>query len=121
MSLTAGYLGHRKSEDLDLFASEAFDAPDLVRAFAEQCTAAGLTVGSVERRAPTHVRVGVNGMCVALARDAPFRVDPSTQSLEACPCGPYRTWPPTRRWRYLTGRPLGISSMSTNSPEPTTI
>ncbi len=84
-ALAAGYLGHRKSEDLDLFAGEAFDAPILVRAFADRCTTAGLAIGSVKRRAPTHVRVGVNEIRVELAHDAPFRIEPSTQTLEGLP------------------------------------
>lgn len=97
-ALAAGYLGHRKSEDLDLFTSEAFDAPELVRALADRCTAAGLAVGAVERRAPTHVRVGVNDIRVELARDAPFRLDPSTQSLEGLPLRSLRDVAADKTW-----------------------
>lgn len=84
-ALAAGYLGHRTSEDLDLFTGGAFDAPLVVRALADRCAAAGLAVGAVERRAPTHVRMSINGIRVELARDAPFRIAPSTQALEGLP------------------------------------
>ena len=97
-ALAAGYLGHRKSEDLDLFTSEAFDAPELVRALADRCTAAGLAVEAVERRTPTHVRDGVNDSRVELARDAPFRLDPSTQSLEGLPLRSLRDVAADKTW-----------------------
>ena len=76
----------------------AFDAPDVIRAFADGCTADGLAVGPVERRAPTQVRVGVNGIRVELARDAPFHLDSSTLTLEGLPLRALRDLAADKTW-----------------------
>lgn len=84
-ALAAGYLGHRRSDDLDFFGPGASIA-GLAEEFAEECGRAGLRVErAVGDEGPDFSRLRVQGVKVEIARDAAYRVAKSDRTLEGMP------------------------------------
>ena len=84
-ALAAGYLGHRKSDDLDFFAlgnpnvGQAFDD------FSRRLTQLGMPPQDVDRVTPTFTRATVRGVTVELDMDSPFRIEKSAVQLDGMP------------------------------------
>lgn len=84
-ALAAGYLGHRRSEDLDFFTSTRGVQPALDE-FIAACEGSGLSVErDPQEGSSSFARLFVRGVKVEIARDAPFRISPSHTSIEGMP------------------------------------
>lgn len=86
-ALAAAYLGHRRSEDLDLFTSEKEVSPGLA-AFTATLRLQGIPVETeAHQTGRTFARlfVGRRPVKVELACDSPFHIRPSTRSIETMP------------------------------------
>lgn len=83
--LAAGYLGHRRSDDFDLFTG-ARTLAEAVPAVDAAWRAAGLSVRT-EQRYPTFTRlwVGERPVKVELAEDSPYQLAPSGVAVDGMP------------------------------------
>ncbi len=78
-ALAAGYLGHRRSDDLDISTGDATLA-EAVPAVEAAWSAAGLTVRTEQRYATfTRLWVGERPVKVELAQDSPYRLVPPSE------------------------------------------
>lgn len=84
-ALAAGYLGHRRSRDLDFFTGEPASFVEAVGQFIEALRRAGHSVDQIQSLAPTMRRLTASGITIDLAVDAPFRLAPSTTAIDAMP------------------------------------
>ena len=84
-ALAAGYLGHRLSDDLDLFTGAAL-IREATPAVTEAWKAAGIPVRP-EKPYPTFARfwVGQRPMKVELAQDSPYQLEPSSVTIDGMP------------------------------------
>jgi hypothetical protein len=86
-ALAAAYLGHRRSEDLDLFTGEREIGPAL-EAFRDALRREGLAVEAEPHqvgRTFARLFVGPRPVKVELGCDRPFHIRPSTRTLEGMP------------------------------------
>lgn len=84
-ALAAGYLGHRLSEDLDLFTG-AVTLREALPAVLDAWKAAGISV----RPEPSYpgfarVWVGERPVKVELVQDSPYQIEPSSRSVDGMP------------------------------------
>lgn len=84
-ALAAGYLGHRKSDDLDFFRLGRQDITATFAAFVRALDAAGLSPTDVEQIAPSYIRATVRGIKVELATDANYVIQASTTAIDGMP------------------------------------
>ncbi len=84
-ALAAGYLGHRLSDDLDLFTG-ALVLREAIPAVTNAWTAAGIPVRP-ETAYPTFTRfwVGQRPVKVELAQDSPYELEPSSIAVDGMP------------------------------------
>lgn len=84
-ALAAGYLGHRLSEDLDLFTGAAI-LRDAIPAVTAAWQDAGIAV-LPEKPYPTFARfwVGARPVKVELAQDSPYQLEPSSLLVDGMP------------------------------------
>jgi hypothetical protein len=86
-ALAAAYLGHRRSEDLDLFTGER-EITQALTLFEEALAAHGLPWRAEPHqigRTFARLFVGRRPVKVELACDSPFRLEPSTVRIEGMP------------------------------------
>ncbi len=84
-ALAAGYLGHRLSEDLDLFTGTA-TVSDAMPVVTEAWKAAGLTVRLDQSRATfARLWVGLRPVKVELAQDSPYQLQSSSVAVDGMP------------------------------------
>jgi hypothetical protein len=86
-ALAAAYLGHRRSEDLDLFTGEREIGPAL-EAFRDALRREGLAVNAEPHhvgRTFARLLVGRRPVKVELGCDSPFHIRPSSRTLEGMP------------------------------------
>ena len=86
-ALAAAYLGHRRSEDLDLFTGEREIGPAL-EAFRDALRREGLAVEAEPHhvgRTFARLFVGARPVKVELGCDSPLHIRPSTRTLEGMP------------------------------------
>lgn len=84
-ALAAGYLGHRRTRNLDFVTGQRASFTEGSREFIEALVQQGHSVDQTESLSPTMRRLTASGITIDLAVDAPFRLAASTTSLDAMP------------------------------------
>jgi hypothetical protein len=88
-ALAAYYLGHRESEDLDLFAGPSFHADDFASELARALEGAGLETHTVSAGAG-FAEVVAGGVRVHMARTSPFLLEEPFPTEEGVPVTSFR-------------------------------